>query len=317
MSFLPSLLVTADWISWSVTAPLRACNQPPALDAVLGQLDEAPLGRRHGLHLDHPERRVGRHDLPVRLGGGEGGVLVEGHLSALVGLGGEPPHADRDDEHEGEDDQQAALDELHVGRRGHAGGRDDRDHDRADHDDAPVVRDAEQRLDQHAGADHLRDQVADRDDQRADRGGQLDAARVELGVDRVGEGVLAQTLHRLGDDEQGDDPAGEVADRVEEAVVADRGDHAADAEERRRRQVVAGEGDAVDAPVDLTAGRVVAGRGLGLVAEVERQPDDEGDERQEDDDDHATSPLPEPCRGADTRAGGTSGRRSGPGSGPR
>ena len=84
------------------------------------------------------------------------------------------------------------------------------------------MRQAQQRLDQHAGADHLRDQVADRDDQRADGGGQLDAARVVLGVDGVGEGVLAQPLHRLGHHEQRHDPAGQVADRVEEAVVARR-----------------------------------------------------------------------------------------------
>ena len=93
-------------------------------------------------------------------------------------------------------------------------------------------------------------------------GGELDAARVELAVERVGERVTAQPLDRLGDDEQRHDPAGQVADRVQKAVVAVEGDHPADAEERRRRQVVAGERDAVDEPVNAAAGGEVAGRRL-------------------------------------------------------
>ena len=87
-------------------------------------------------------------------------------------------------------------------------------------------------------------------------------------VERVGERELAEPLHRLGDDEQRDDPAGQVADRVQEAVVAVEGDHAADAEERRGREIVAGEGDAVDEPGNLPVGREIAGRRLGLLAEI-------------------------------------------------
>ena len=108
--------------------------------------------------------------------------------------------------------------------------------------------------------------------------------RVEAGVERVGERELAEPLHRLGDDEQRDDPAGEVADRVQEAVVAVEGDHAADAEERRGREIVAGERDAVDEPGNLPVGGEVAGRRLGLLAEVEAEAERDGDERDEDDD---------------------------------
>ena len=52
-------------------------------------------------------------------------------------------------------------------------------------------RQSQQRLDQRPGPDHLRDQVEQADDQRADRGRQLDPAAVELAVQRVGERELA------------------------------------------------------------------------------------------------------------------------------
>ena len=156
---------------------------------------------------------------------------------------------------EAEQHQERALDELHPGRRHHAGGDDDGGDDDADEQHADDVRQAEQRRDQRAGADHLRNQVEEADDQRADGRRQLDAARVVAAVEGVGEGEAAHPLQRLGDDEERDDPAGEVADRIQEAVVAVEGDHPADAEERRRGQVVAGEGDAVDEPVDLRRAR--------------------------------------------------------------
>src|SRR2546425_24299 len=81
------------------------------------------------------------------------------------------------------------------------------------------------------GPHHLRDQIEQADQQRADRRGQLDAAGVELAVQRISEGVLAQPLDRFGDDEQRHDPAGEVADAVKKSVVAEERDHPADAEE--------------------------------------------------------------------------------------
>src|SRR5690606_25962505 len=98
------------------------------------------------------------------------------------------------------------------------------------------------------------------------------------------ERELAEPLHRFSDDEERDDPAGEVADRVEEAVVAEEGDHAADAEERRGREVVAGEGDAVDEPGDLPVGGEVAGGVLGLAAEVKADAERDADHAEEDGD---------------------------------
>src|SRR5262249_36187991 len=121
-------------------------------------------------------------------------------------------------------------------------------------------------------------------DERADGGGELDAAGVELGVEGVGEGVAAETLEGFGDDEQGDDPAGEVADGVEEAVVAVEGDHAADAEERCGGGGGAGEGNAVDEPVDAAAGSEESAGGAGLAAEVEAQPEGESNDQPEDGD---------------------------------
>src|SRR5690606_40443337 len=62
---------------------------------------------------------------------------------------------------------------------------------------------------------------------------ELDAARIELAVQGVREGEPAQPLHRLGDHEECHDPAGQVADRVQETVVAIKGDHPADAQDRK------------------------------------------------------------------------------------
>ena len=194
----------------------------------------------------------------------------------------QPAAQDQDRQHEAEQHQERALDELHPGRRHHAGGDDDGGDDDADQQHADDVRQAEQRRDQRAGADHLRNQVEEADDQRADGGRQLDAARVVAAVEGVGEGEAPHPLQRLGDDEERDDPAGEVADRIQEAVVAVEGDHPADAEERRRGQVVAGEGDAVDEPVNFAVRGVVAGRRRGAAAEPRREADDDEDEGDED-----------------------------------
>ncbi len=200
-------------------------------------------------------------------------------VPALVRFGAQAANENADNNDGGEDQQQGALEELDVGGRGHAGGGDDDGDDHADDADADPVRQAEQRLNQNAGADHLRDQVEDRDDQGRDGGHQLDALGVELGVEGIGEGVLAEALHRFGDQEEGDHPAGQVADRVHPAVVAGRGDHAADAEERGGREVVAGEGDAVGEPVDVAAGGVVAFRRGGPAGQVERQAEDKKNKR--------------------------------------
>ena len=96
-------------------------------------------------------------------------VIVCGALASGLGVRLEAALEDHHRQHRPEDHQQRPLDELHVGRRDHARGDDDQDHDRPDDQHAGPVREPEQRLDQRAGADHLRDQVEDAHDQRADR----------------------------------------------------------------------------------------------------------------------------------------------------
>src|SRR5205085_726435 len=97
-------------------------------------------------------------------------------------------------------------------------------------------------------------------------------------VERVGEGVLTQPLDRLGDDEQRDDPPGQVPDAVEETVVPVERDHPADAQKRRGGEVVAGEGYPIDEPADLPVRGEVAPGAARLGAEVERNAQDEADE---------------------------------------
>src|SRR5262249_24972755 len=131
-------------------------------------------------------------------------------------------------------------------------------------------------------ADHLRNQVEDAHNESADRGRELDGPRAELAIESVREGVAAESLERLRDDEQGHDPAGEVSDRVEEPVVAEKGDHSADTEERRRRQVIAGKCDTVDEPWNVAARRVVPRGRSRPAAQVEAKAERDRDEESED-----------------------------------
>jgi len=198
------------------------------------------------------------------------------------GLNIEPAIENQDDKDRAEDDQQRALDELHPCGRDHPRGHHDDDDDHADHDHAPFIAQAEERADECAGTDHLGDQVKSADDERGDCGGQLDAAGVKAAVEGIGEGEAAQALDRLGDDEQRDDPAGEVADRVEETIVAVPGDHPADTQEAGGREIVAGEGDAVDEPVDLAVGGEKSPGGARFAAQPEAQGKHGADEERED-----------------------------------
>ena len=118
-----------------------------------------------------------------------------------------------------------------VGGGSHTGGGNDQSNNDADDDNAHVVGQTEQRLNQNAGTNHLRDQVKHRHDQGRDSGSELNTLGVELGVQSIGKGVLTEALHRFGDQEQGYHPAGQVADGVEKAVVTSGRDHAANTEE--------------------------------------------------------------------------------------
>src|SRR5262245_49379465 len=140
----------------------------------------------------------------------------------------------------------------------------------------------EQRLNQHSGADHLRNQIEDADGKSADGSRELNAARLKSIIQSIRESVFSQTLKRLRYHEEGDDPAGQITNRVKEAVIAVEGDHAADAEERSRRQVIAGECDAVDDPVNAAVGREVATGGASLRSEPEADAEREGNEQRKD-----------------------------------
>jgi len=130
------------------------------------------------------------------------------------------------------------------------------------------VRQSEQRFDQNTGANHLGNQVEDRYDQRADGGRKLDALAVEFGVKGVGERVFSQALHGFGHHKECHHPTGQITDGIQEPIVTDGGDHAADSQERGSGKIVTGKGDTVDGPVNLaTSGKVIRSR-LGAAGEV-------------------------------------------------
>ena len=147
---------------------------------------------------------------------------------------------------------------------------------------ADGVGQAEQQLDQLAGADHLRDQVEGDDGQRAAGGERADRGLLQPVGGDVGEGVLAEIAQALGDHEQDDRPADQKADRVDQAVIAGRVDQRRDAEEGGRRHVVAGDREAVLEAGDAAAGGVEVGRRLGPLG----GPVGDGERRRDEDEKH-------------------------------
>ena len=182
---------------------------------------------------------------------------------------------------QGAGDEQDGLDHLHPGGALHAADGDVDDHQDADErDDADLARvagDAEQQRDEDARARHLGQQVEDRDDDGGDAGGGADRALAHPVGEDVAHGVAAGVAQRFGDQEQGDQPGDQEADGVQEAVVAEEGDGAGDAEEGRGGHVVAGDGEAVLEAGELAAAGVEVGGVLGLAAGPDG--DDEGRER--------------------------------------
>ena len=188
------------------------------------------------------------------------------------------------------------LDDLHVGGALHAADHDVDDHQRADHDDRRDLRrggsmprncrpaDAEQQRDQRARADHLGEQVEDRHGDRRDGGRGAHRGLPHPEGQHVGHGEPAGVAQQLGDQQQGDQPRDEEADRVEEAVVAVEGDDAGDAEEGRGRHVVAADRHAVLESGERAAAGVEVGGGAVLPAgpEGDAERDDDEDEEQRD-----------------------------------
>ncbi len=182
--------------------------------------------------------------------------------------------------------QQDGLDDLHPRGALHATDGDVEDHQDADREDGHVDRelavDAEEQGHERAGADHLRQQVEDRDHDRRGGGSLPDRALLHPVGELVGHRVAAGVAEHLGDEQQCDQPGHEEADRVQEAVVAGERDRTGDAEERGRRHVVAADREAVlEAGEAAAAGVVVSGAG-GLPARPEGDADRERDHREEE-----------------------------------
>src|SRR5574343_1349509 len=211
------------------------------------------LGVRHGEEAHHDVRQAGgteqqgqrqrhggdrvghqlarRHDRDARLVGGDGlgEQGVEGEVEAAEG---------EQHEHGAAAQQQAGLDDLDPGGGDHAAEGDVNHHQDADADDREVVVQAEQQLDQLAGADHLDDQVEADDGQRPEGGEGADAVLVEAIGGDVGEGEFAEIAQPFGDQEEDDRPADEEADGIDEAVEALGVDQRSQAEQGRGRHVV-------------------------------------------------------------------------------
>ena len=158
--------------------------------------------------------------------------------------------------------QQERLDDLHPARGEHAAEHDVGDHERAGQDHREREVDVDETLDQHARADHLRDQVEGDDGQRAERRGRPRRLLLEPEGEHVGDRVLARVAHPLGEQEQDRQEGDQEADGVQEAVEAEQVDQAADAEERSRRHVVAGDGEAVLRPGQAAPRRPEVGGGV-------------------------------------------------------
>ena len=186
---------------------------------------------------------------------------------------------DRDADHE-----QHGLDDLHPGRRQHAAEDDVAEHEGAgeQHRDGEV--DPDERLDEHARADHLRDEVEGDDGERPDRRRGARRALAQTEAEDVGDRVLARVAHALGQQEHHRQERDEEADGVQEPVEAVEEDQPRDAQEGRRAEVVAGDGQAVLRARDRAAGGpegVGAGHALGRPP---RDPQRDRDDDREDDD---------------------------------
>src|SRR5690606_10184225 len=101
----------------------------------------------------------------------------------------------------------------------------------------------------------------------------------------VAHGVAAGVAQRFGDQQQRHQPGDQEADGVEEAVVAEEGDGARDAEEGRGRHVVAGDGEPVLEGAELAPAGVEVGGALGLAPGPDGDAEGGDDEQREEDDD--------------------------------
>ncbi len=189
--------------------------------------------------------------------------------------------------------QQDRLDDLHPGRGHHAAEHHVADHQHADAEHRVEVGQAEQELDQLAGADELRDQVEGDDGERGQRGQRPHRPRRQPKRDHVREGIFAEPTQRVGEEEYDQRIAQRVADRVDEPVEPRAEDQAGQAEERARRDQVAGEREPVLHARDLAAGRVV----VGGRARPARRPVGDGERDRDEEEEQGDRRDVEPVRG--------------------
>ncbi len=163
---------------------------------------------------------------------------------------GHDEHRERDRREEQED----CLDDLHPRRREHPAEQHVDEHQHADPDDGDVVADpGKEQIDERADADHLRDEVEERDRDRRECGDGAYAAPAQPERDEVGHRVLAGVPQRFCHEEEHREVCHEPSDRIHEAVESVECDETGDAEKRSRRYVVARDRPAVlqaaDAPM--------------------------------------------------------------------
>jgi hypothetical protein len=181
--------------------------------------------------------------------------------------------------------QQDRLDDLHPRRRDHSTEQHVGEHDRADDDDRPFVREAEHQCDQIAGANHLRQHVKEKCEDPTKRRGHTDGHLPQSECDDICEGKLAEIPERFRDQKHQRRPTDEPTGGVDHAVVAAKCNQTRDAEKRRRAHVVTGQRQPILKRIDRSPGSVeLAGRSCparGPIRHYQRQRnnDQEGNDR--------------------------------------
>ena len=120
---------------------------------------------------------------------------------------------------------------------------------------------ADERLDQHARADHLRDEVDEQHGERAERRGHARGPLAQPEREDVGERVLARVAHPLGEEQQHRQEGDERRHEAHERVDAEEEHEPGEAEERGGRHVVARDRPAVLQAADRAAGGPELGGG--------------------------------------------------------
>ncbi|KYG51306.1 hypothetical protein AWI43_28060 [Streptomyces sp. WAC04657] len=232
-----------------------------------GAEGDGPSGVRDGVDAagDGDGQRGVEPD-PYRVGDPDDGVVAQ-HGGGVEAGAGRPVAVPGGEQEEGGDEQggqfQPVLEGLDEGDAAHPAGGDRPRDDEGDEQAADPVGGAGEDLQGEPGALELRQQVqpADADDEEA--GEPPGAPGFEPGLGEVGEGVRAGAAQRGGDEDQQDEVAGGVADRVPEHGGALDEDESGDAEEGGGGEVLAADGGGVEARPDGPRGDVEVGGGAG------------------------------------------------------